>query len=216
MIKERLQPDSTVGIFAPVRKLQLNGFKKHLRKVPVKLKDRIVQLGDDANICRKIGTISKSMETDCNKIISNHKLTITPRCLVNRTRFLYSEYKGKSKLLSVLKKSTGITSSISLSEIYCVAVGGFVMLHLLQKTEQIKASADLVNTVCLWVENKKKFCSTIIIAFNTYQEMPLKSATRNERDSKSNPQHYNNSSSTNVSHQSVSQLLDNKKANDPC
>ena len=48
MIKERLQLGSTVGIFAPVKKLQLNCFKKHLRKTPVKLKDCIVQLGDDA------------------------------------------------------------------------------------------------------------------------------------------------------------------------
>ena len=49
MIKEKLQPDSTVGIFAPVKKLQLNCFKKHLRKTTVKLKDRKVQLGDYAN-----------------------------------------------------------------------------------------------------------------------------------------------------------------------
>ena len=49
MIKEKLQPDITVGIFAPAKKLQLNSFKKHLRKTTVKLKDRIVQLGYDAN-----------------------------------------------------------------------------------------------------------------------------------------------------------------------
>ena len=78
MIKEQPQPDSTVGIFAPVKKLQLNCFKKHL-KAPVKLKNRIVQLGDDANIGRKMAIISKSREIDTNKIISNHELTIAPR-----------------------------------------------------------------------------------------------------------------------------------------
>ena len=80
MVKERLQPDSTVGIFARVKKQQLNCFKKHLRKTPDKMKDRIVQLGDDANIWRKMGVISKSREIDCSKIISNHELTITPCC----------------------------------------------------------------------------------------------------------------------------------------
>ena len=67
---------------------------------------------------------------------------------------LCSERKGKSKLLSVLKKSAAITSSISLSEIDYLAVDGFGMLHLLQKIEQIKTGADIVNAVCLWVDNK--------------------------------------------------------------
>ena len=91
MIKEQLQHDSTVGINAPVKKLQLNCFKKNLRKTPVKLKDRIVQLEGDANICRKIAIISKSTEIDCNRIISNHELTIKPWPLMNRTCSLYGD-----------------------------------------------------------------------------------------------------------------------------
>ena len=34
-----------------------------------------------------------------------------------------------------LKKSTGVTTSIFLSEIDCVAFDGFGMLHILQKTK---------------------------------------------------------------------------------
>ena len=49
------------------------------------------------------------------------------------------------------------------------------------KTEQIKTGADLVTAVCLWVDNKTKFCSTVITALDTYQEMYLKSATQNDR-----------------------------------
>ena len=48
--------------------------------------------------------------------------------------------------LFVLKKSAGIIRSISLSEIDCVTVAGFGMLHL-QKTKPIKTGANLVNTV---------------------------------------------------------------------
>ena len=99
---------------------------------------------------------------------------------MDRMRSLYSGHKGRSKLLSVLKKSPCMTSLISLSEINCVTVDGFSMLNLLQKTEHIKTDADLVNAVCLWVDNKKKLCSTVIIAFDTYQKVSLKSATRNE------------------------------------
>lgn len=47
MIKKQLQPDITIGNFTLVKKLQLNSFKKHLRKNPVELKNSIIQLGDD-------------------------------------------------------------------------------------------------------------------------------------------------------------------------
>ena len=43
--------------------------------------------------------------------------------------------------------------------------------------EHFKNWADLVNAVFLWMDNKIKFYSTGIIAFYTYQEMSLKSAT---------------------------------------
>ena len=74
-----MQPDITVGIFAPVEKLQLNCFKKHLFETTVKLEDGIVQLRGDANIWRKMAIISKLREIDGNKIISNRDLNITPR-----------------------------------------------------------------------------------------------------------------------------------------
>ena len=106
----------------------------------------------------------------------NSTLKSPPRLgLMDRTRSLYSGHKGKSKLFYVLKTSAGITSSVSLSEIDYVAVDGFGMSHLLQKTEKIKT--DLVNAVYLWVDNKKKFCSTVIINFDKKEKMSLKSAT---------------------------------------
>ena len=77
--KDSIMPiklDSTVGISAPVKNLQLNCFKKLLRITPVELKDCIVQLGDDANIWRKMVIIPRSREIDCNKIISNHELLL--------------------------------------------------------------------------------------------------------------------------------------------
>ena len=79
----------------------------------------------------------------------------------------------------------------------------------------MKTGADLVNVVCLWVDNKIKFCSTVITAFDTYQEISLKSATRNKRYSKSNLRHYNITSSTNISRQSLSQLAHKKKQTIP-
>ena len=121
MMMERLPPDRTVGILTSVKKLQLSCFEKYLHKTPVKF----------ADFWRKMAIISKSREIDCSKIISNHELTITPRCLTDRTLFFYSGHKGKSNFKCVLKN----LFSVSLFEIDCDAVDRFDMLHLLQKTE---------------------------------------------------------------------------------
>ena len=75
------------------KKLQLNCIKKHLSKTAVKLKDCIVQLGDDVNVWRKKAVISKSWETDC---------TTASRSLMDRIRSLCSGLKGKSKLQMVV------------------------------------------------------------------------------------------------------------------
>ena len=71
--------------------------------MPIKLEDRIVPFGDDANIGRKMAFISKSIEIFRNKIISNHEIIITPNCLMHRIRTLYTERTGKLKLFSALK-----------------------------------------------------------------------------------------------------------------
>ena len=61
------------------------------------------------------GKCRNYIHIDWNKAITNHELTITPRCLMDRTRSLYSGYKGKSKLRSALKKCAGANFSTSLS-----------------------------------------------------------------------------------------------------
>ena len=91
MIKKQLQPDITIGNFALVKKLQLNSFKKHLRKKPVELKNRIIQLGDDLEGNGNYFQIKGNW--------LSHELTIAPLCLIDWTRSLHNAYKGKLKNL---------------------------------------------------------------------------------------------------------------------
>ena len=76
MVIERLQPGSTIGLFDSIK------------NVTVKLKDRVIQLGDDANTWRKIAIISDSREIDRVNIIGNCQLTVTPRCLMDRKQVM--------------------------------------------------------------------------------------------------------------------------------
>ena len=58
-----------------------------------------------------------------------------------------------------------VVSSISLSEIDCVAVDGFGMLNLLQKTAQIEIVTDLVNAGIPGIVPKICFSKREILKF---------------------------------------------------
>ena len=79
--KEMLQPASTVGVFDPIKKVKLKTFKSCNAKTKVKLKDRTIQLSEDANLWRRWAIISSSRDVDGDTIMGNFELTITPRSL---------------------------------------------------------------------------------------------------------------------------------------
>ena len=91
--------------------MQLTIFKSAKKKVTVKLEDRVIQLGEGANIWRKIALISDSCEVDHDIIISNSELTVTLRCLMKRKQTLYSGYPGKLKLFTALKVAAGVSTT---------------------------------------------------------------------------------------------------------
>ena len=64
MIHERMNKENPINVFEPVKKVMLKKFKKEGRTNKVKFKEREIQLGDDANLWRKIAIISASREID--------------------------------------------------------------------------------------------------------------------------------------------------------
>lgn len=152
----------------------------------------------------------KMQEQVMNKVLAFSTL----RYLIDTNRSLYSEHKGKSKLLSVLKKIYWCNHFDLLIWNWLCCIWRIWYVTHITEDKADKNRCWFSNAVCLWV-NKTNFCSTVIIAFHTYQKMSLKPGTQNKRCSKSNPQHYNITLSANILHQSMSQLLVRKKPNDP-
>ena len=129
MIEERLKPNSVVKVFDPVKKLLLNTLKKASKTNHIKLKDREIRLGDDANIWRKIAIVSNSRDIDYNDIIGNYELSVTPQSLMDAKRNLHDGGQGKSKLIEVIKASDDYRSSIRCPDnVQCVVFDGFCML----------------------------------------------------------------------------------------
>ena len=120
-----------------------------------------MQLGEDANIWRKIAIISDSREVDRDDIIANCELTVTPRCLMDRKQTLYSGYPGKSKLFTALKAAAGEDSTTKLPFVDCVGIDGFCMLHNFEKSSSVKTGKDLADAVCSWEDRKTQDCSTV-------------------------------------------------------
>ena len=86
-------------MFEPVKKMMLKTFKKEGRTNKVKFKEREIQLGDYANLWRKIAIISASREIDYNDMIGKHELSVTPLSLMDAKRNLHDGGQGKHKLV---------------------------------------------------------------------------------------------------------------------
>ena len=84
-----MNKETPINVFEPVKKVMLKTFKKEGRTNKVKLKECEIQLGNDANLWRKIAIISASREIDYNNSIGKHELSVTPLSLMDAKRNLH-------------------------------------------------------------------------------------------------------------------------------
>ena len=181
----------------------------------MKCNGREIQLCEDANLWLKVAIISRSRDINLEEIVGNHELTTVPRSLMKRDGSVYSGGRGKSELVTVLKKVLGEQCTTELLQIDCTAIDAGCMLNHITKPTNAKTGADLATAVCEWIDNNFKRCTSVIIAFDTYLEKFLKSSTREDRYSKYSEatasRHYEIYATTNISRLSMKAILVNDK-----
>ena len=131
---------------------------------------------------------------------------------MHRDKTLYSGYTGKSELMTVIKDAIGTESKFENPKVECVAIDGIYMLHHHKLPTNTKTGNDLIAAVCSWVDKLTVGCSTVIVAFDTYLDMSVKTNTRNDRYGKSDTKkkanrHYIITPTTNISRLSMIQLI---------
>ena len=135
---------------------------------------------------------------------------------MRRDKTLYSGYTGKSELMTVIKDAIGTESKFENPKVVCVAIDGMCMLHRHKLPTNTKTGNDLIAAVCSWVDKLTVGCSTVIVAFDMYLDMSVKTNTRNDRYGKSDTKKKANrhciiTLTTNISRLSMIQLLSHSK-----
>ena len=194
----------------------LKTFKSCNAKKKLKLKDRTIQLGEDANLWRRWALISSVRDIDADEVMGNCELTVTPCSLMQRDQTLYGGYHGKSDLMSTITDAVGSDSKTEKPIVQCVAIDGLCMLNRYKLPSNTKTGNDVIRAVCSWVDSLTVGCSTVIVTFNTYMDKSLKSTTRDDRYKKSDVankgcRYYNVTATTNLSRLSMKQLLSHSK-----
>ena len=101
-IKERLQPDSTFGLFEPLTKAKIKTFNTFNKKKSVKLEDKVVILKGNCHFF-----ISQSRGIDMKDVIGMYELTDKPLSLIHLDGSLLSGGDGKSALINTAVAASG-------------------------------------------------------------------------------------------------------------
>ena len=84
-IKERLQPDITVNLFAPVKKVKVKPISSCNAKKTIKIKDRMMELGQNCNLFTKCSLLAQTRDIDMERIVGHHKLSTSVTLIWNES-----------------------------------------------------------------------------------------------------------------------------------
>ena len=114
-VTERLQPDSKVEIFAPLKKVKVKTCKAANKTRTVKVHDKIVELQSNCNLFARCALIQGKRDIDMKVVVGDYELMAVPRSLMKPDGTLLSEHRGKSDLVTEILKQCGVTVTRTLN-----------------------------------------------------------------------------------------------------
>ena len=206
-IRERLQTDSAVGLFAPLEKVKLKTFSSCNARKIIKIKEKNVELGQNCNLFAKCSILAQKRDIDMEQIVGHHELFTVPRGLMKSDGTLLDGGEGKSQLVKVLKNESGCSTQSLIDDYDCIAIDAMCLLNQMSKPTWVKTGEDLASLFCKRVNDLAMGATTVIVAFDTYRELSLKNATRAKRQTKKVSRQYHITLSSNLSKLSMKDLL---------
>ena len=216
-VKERLQPDSTVNILAPVKKVKLKPLSNCNAKKTIKIKDKIVELGQNCNLFAKCSILAQKPDIDVERIVGHHELSTVPRSLMNTDGSLLDGDEGRSQLVKTLKTESGTSSHPLINDFDCIAIDAMCLLNQMTKPTWVKTGKDLASSFCKRVDDIAMSAIILLVAFDTYKNVSPKNVARAKRQTKKVSRQYEITSPTHqklsmkdlLSHNSTKQSLAN-------
>ena len=97
--KERLQSTSTIGIWEPVKRLNLKLFTWGNEKKKQKIDQKIEDYKESYDMFARCALAASCSDIDMENIVGEYELSIVPRSLMSSNAMLYHGGDGKSALV---------------------------------------------------------------------------------------------------------------------
>ena len=175
-VDERLKPESTVGIFAPIKKLKMKTCKQGNKAATVKYKDKLATLKEENLFISRFAMIRGSREIDMKYIIGKYELTPVVHSLMKRDGTLLDGWDGKSDLAKTVLKEANVSVTPCIPfESEVVAVDAmFIMNQISTKPIWVKTGKDLAKEFCDRLDKQSEGAEIIVVGFEWYSDVSLK------------------------------------------
>ena len=178
IVIERLQPDSKVDIFAPLKKANVKTCKTANKNRKMKVHNKIV--------FARCAVIKGKRDIDMKIVVGDYELMTVPRSLMKPDGTLLSGHIGKADLVKEVLKEFCVTPAETLNlcpddTIFVVIDAMHIVNKINPKPAWIKTGDDLAKVFTNHIDIRSQNASTVVIVFDTYRDLALKPATRDNR-----------------------------------
>eukprot|EP00112_Aurelia_sp_Birch-Aquarium-sp1_P000923 Seg1091.3 transcript_id=Seg1091.3/GoldUCD/mRNA.D3Y31 product="hypothetical protein" protein_id=Seg1091.3/GoldUCD/D3Y31 len=147
-VKERMAPDSTKGIWEPLKMLKLGTFSSMNKRTKVQAGKRIIELKQSRGLLGRLALVCKSSrEFELKEMIGTYELQVVRRGLMLSDGNLHPGHEGKSQLLQSLEKlckEKEETESITSVESIVIIDAMVIVQKIAPKPSWVKTVEDIL------------------------------------------------------------------------
>ena len=212
-LKERVLQNSTVSIFAPVKKTNTPVFKRSGIKKKARIENKVYQLQSHVNFFAQCAVVSNTRDIDMNEIIGKFELSSIASSFMQLDGELNNGGDGKSELVDIICKSVvnaKINAAQDKDNFDLVPIDAMQVLYKLTKTSYVKTFRDFANLFNAAITALTSSAYSVVVAFDTYLEESLKDTVRKQRVGKSVPVQYAVNDTFDIAKLSLKDILSHK------
>ena len=210
-VTKRLLPSSEMSIWAPVKKANLQTFKKSIKPQAVILDGNSYELETHCDFFAKCAVLSQNQEIDMERIIGYFELSTAPPSFFDIGGNPNDGGQNKSELVHSICKTVPEAWNDPIPEVDIVVFDAMSELNRLKKTGDIKKFKYIADTFICIIERKVLSASTVIVSFDTYQDISLKERTRERRKNNAIAIEYEAADCTDISDVKMEDILSHWK-----
>lgn len=174
----------------------------------------MVVLHESCNLFARVAIIQGARDIDLKRFVGSHEMTVVVSSLMKRDVTLLDGFTGKADLVKEVLKATRVEEVPSIQPLFniCVCIDAmYVVNQIASKPSWVKTGTDLAREFTNRIDEQSKDAELVIVAFDSYREESMKSATRAARKTSKVARHFSIEKETNIEKVTMSEILNNDK-----